>query len=193
MSRLRNYFLTALGIFIVFNWLLGLPHFLLGVNSSVGTLQKIDLRDFAEVRKHVSQGYGGSLFALLEYVGGTHNGIDISAKVGAPVLSPATGTVLFAGNEDDYCRYRGLGKFIAVYDAAKDDVLLYAHLQKSAASINDKIGRGELVGYVGTTGKTTAPHLHLSVYTGASFKIGKNYDCGPGPRGATINPVSYFD
>ncbi len=85
-----------------------------------------------------------------------HRGMDIAARQGAPIVSPAEGTVTFVG------RYGSYGNAIMIFHGYGVSTL-YAHLDAIKVNMGQKIKRGELIGTVGTSGRSTAPHLHYEV------------------------------
>ncbi len=85
-------------------------------------------------------------------------GMDIAAKRGTPIKSPASGRVILV-DSDFYLH----GKTIII-DHGIGVISLYIHLDDIAVSYGQKIERGELIGTVGDTGLTTGPHLHWGVY-----------------------------
>ncbi|WP_419788075.1 peptidoglycan DD-metalloendopeptidase family protein [Pseudodesulfovibrio sp.] len=85
-----------------------------------------------------------------------HKGIDISAPRGTPVYAPARGVITFAGRDSSY------GLCIRL----KHNTSLstrFAHLNRIAVKPDQVVTRGELIGYVGNTGRSTGPHLHYEV------------------------------
>lgn len=85
-----------------------------------------------------------------------HKGIDIGGYIGAPIVAPADGVVIFAGTRGGY------GKTL-VLDHGYGYQTHFAHLSGFAASVGDRIPRGQLIAYMGSTGKSTGPHLHYEV------------------------------
>ncbi|CAI6330103.1 peptidoglycan DD-metalloendopeptidase family protein [Bacillus subtilis] len=88
----------------------------------------------------------------------THNGADISAPGinGTPALASAPGTVIVAGAAGGYGN--------AVYiDHGKGIVTRYGHLSKVSTIVGKKVQQGEIIGLVGSTGKSTGPHLHFEI------------------------------
>lgn len=85
-----------------------------------------------------------------------HQGLDIATPHGQPVYSPSDGTVVFAGTEGGY------GK-VLVIDHGYGVKTRYGHLAEIFVKSGDKIARGEKVGAVGNTGRSTGPHLHYEV------------------------------
>ena len=85
-----------------------------------------------------------------------HSGQDINAERGAAVVSAAAGTVVFAG------WHGGYGQLITI-DHGGGLTTRYAHLLKMEVSVGQQVGRGQLIGQVGSTGRSTGPHLHYEV------------------------------
>jgi murein DD-endopeptidase MepM/ murein hydrolase activator NlpD len=85
-----------------------------------------------------------------------HQGLDIATPHGHPVTSPSDGTVVFAGVENGY------GKVITV-DHGYGVRTRYGHLSEIAVKAGEKVKRGERIGAVGNTGRSTGPHLHYEV------------------------------
>ena len=139
----------------------------------------------------VSQNYGYTAFAKYGYKGQFHNGIDFAAPIGAEVRAADSGTVIAVGNQDQFC-YRGAyGKFIVIRHE-NNLTTLYAHLSKQIVQKGDIVNRGQLIGYVGSTGYATGPHLHLTVYAGPTFYMGASKVCGPMPFGGDLDPSKYL-
>lgn len=86
-----------------------------------------------------------------------HKGIDIFAESGTPVIAPAAGVVIFAGNQGGY----GLQ---VVLDHGFGLKTRFAHLSVVEAKVGQKVKRGDRIGLVGSTGRSTGPHLHYEVH-----------------------------
>jgi murein DD-endopeptidase MepM/ murein hydrolase activator NlpD len=86
----------------------------------------------------------------------THLGLDIQGMFGAPVHAPADGVVIFAGRKSDY------GNLIII-DHGNGVTTRLGHLSRFRAKLGRAVTKGEIVGYVGMTGRTTGPHLHYEV------------------------------
>ncbi len=85
-----------------------------------------------------------------------HEGLDFAAPSGTPVLSAAEGSVLRTGTSSSY------GRFVEVrHDNGVTS--FYAHLSAIMVSEGDRVGAGERVGSVGSTGRSTGPHLHFEI------------------------------
>jgi murein DD-endopeptidase MepM/ murein hydrolase activator NlpD len=88
--------------------------------------------------------------------GAFHSGVDISAGVGQPVVAPADGYVTFA----DFLG--GYGRAVMI-DHGHGITTRYGHLANFAVIAGQHIRRGDTVGYVGLSGRSTGPHLHYEV------------------------------
>ena len=88
--------------------------------------------------------------------GAFHSGIDISAALGQAVIAPADGTVVFA----DFMG--GYGRAIVV-DHGHGITTRYGHLANFAVVTGQYVHRGDTIGYVGLSGRSTGPHLHYEV------------------------------
>ncbi len=85
-----------------------------------------------------------------------HSGLDISSATGSPIYAPARGEVIQADRDGSY------GLSIAL-NHASGVITKYAHLHRVAVKKGQTVTRGELIGYVGSTGRSTGPHLHYEV------------------------------
>jgi len=91
--------------------------------------------------------------------GAYHTGVDISAPSGTQIRATADGRVQFAGF------YNGYGRLVII-DHGNNYQTYYAHLSSANVTEGQEIRRGETVGAVGTTGRSTGPHLHYEVRIG---------------------------
>jgi murein DD-endopeptidase MepM/ murein hydrolase activator NlpD len=98
-----------------------------------------------------------------------HTGIDLAAPTGTPVYATADGIVSRA---DWYSSY---GLYISVEHGASMQTR-YAHLSRLAVAAGDSVKKGDLIGYVGSTGRSTGPHLHYEVRV----------------EGLAVNPIPYM-
>jgi murein DD-endopeptidase MepM/ murein hydrolase activator NlpD len=85
-----------------------------------------------------------------------HLGLDISALFNAQVHAPADGVVIYAARKAAYGN-------LLIIDHGSGLTTRYGHLSRSLTTVGQKVKRGDLVGLVGMTGRTTAPHLHYEV------------------------------
>jgi murein DD-endopeptidase MepM/ murein hydrolase activator NlpD len=118
--------------------------------------------------KQLASGYG----MRIDPIYGTarfHSGMDFTANIGTPVYTTADGTVTLADWKQGY------GKCIII-DHGYGYETLYAHLNEYKVRTGQKVVRGELIGQVGNTGKSTGPHLHYEVHV----------------KGQPDNPAKYY-
>ncbi len=85
-----------------------------------------------------------------------HKGIDISAPEGTPIYAPADGEIISTRDNSTY----GL---TMVLDHGRGFSTKYAHMKRFVVDENEEVSRGQLIGYVGNTGRSTGPHLHYEV------------------------------
>lgn len=88
--------------------------------------------------------------------GAFHSGVDISSSYGQPVIAPADGVVTFADFMGGYGR-------ALVMDHGHGISTRYGHLSNFAVAAGQYVHRGDVIGYVGLTGRSTGPHLHYEV------------------------------
>lgn len=98
----------------------------------------------------------------------THKGVDIRAPMGAPVRAMAKGEVEFAGLRG------GFGNCIMLKHGNGFETL-YGHLSKILVSVGQKIDIGQQIGNVGSTGRSTGPHLHYEVHKNGEKIDPKNF------------------
>ena len=139
----------------------------------------------------ITQEYGATAFAKYGYAGKWHNGLDFAASIGTPIYSAEKGTVIAVGNSDKYCNKGAYGKFVVVKHE-NNLTTLYSHLSLQKVKVGDTIERGGLLGYSGNTGYATGPHLHFSVFSSQTFKMGPSRICGLLPYGGDLNPADYL-
>jgi murein DD-endopeptidase MepM/ murein hydrolase activator NlpD len=99
-----------------------------------------------------------------------HWGMDFTAPKGTPIYAAGDGVVVRADNSSS-----GFGKHIRI-DHGYGYVSLYAHMSRYNVRKGKKVKRGDLIGFVGSTGRSQAPHLH--------YEIRKNGD--------KINPLNFY-
>lgn len=90
-----------------------------------------------------------------------HEGIDIPMPAGTPIRAAKNGTVIRTGNNSTM-GFRGYGNFIML-DHGGNVRTFYAHCSRVAVAEGQKIMQGQIIGYVGSTGRSTANHLHFEV------------------------------
>jgi len=89
--------------------------------------------------------------------GAFHRGVDISTSYGNRVIAPADGIVTFVGEVSGY------GRMIAI-EHGQGFLTRYAHLSGFAVAEGQSVQRGQVIGYVGLSGRSTGPHLHYEVW-----------------------------
>ena len=93
---------------------------------------------------------------LLAAGGQFHKGLDITNRIGTPIIVPAQGIVTLSGRDGAY-------GFSVEINHGSGIVTKYGHMQRCAVQEGQWVKRGEIVGYVGMSGRTTGPHLHYEV------------------------------
>jgi murein DD-endopeptidase MepM/ murein hydrolase activator NlpD len=117
----------------------------------------------------LSSGFGWRTHPIYK-VKKMHPGIDFAASIGTPIYATADGTV-----EQVSVKFSGYGKMVEI-DHGFGYRTRYAHMHGFAVRSGQSVKRGDLIGYVGNTGMSTAPHLHYEVLI----------------NGGQVNPVHYF-
>ena len=118
--------------------------------------------------KQTASGYGYRIDPIYKTTK-FHSGMDFSANIGTPVYATGDGRVVKVGWESGY------GKLIKI-DHGFGYMTWYAHLNDYNVRVGQKVVRGEVIGKVGNTGKSTGPHLHYEVHV----------------KGKVVNPVNYY-
>ncbi len=86
-----------------------------------------------------------------------HEGVDFAGPMGKPVLATADGVVMAAEYDRSY------GNYVKI-DHGYNYETLYAHLSELAVTIGDRVQRGDVLGALGSTGRSSGPHLHYGIY-----------------------------
>lgn len=129
--------------------------------------------------------------AISQRYGSNHNGIDIAGDKGSLIESLSDGRVIKVADEDKYCPGKGYGKLVMIEDADGKHTFLYAHLDGRQVDYGDQVKKGDTIGTIGTTGRTTGPHLHLTVYKTGTLKT-EDHACGDRLIGETVNPSRFL-
>lgn len=95
--------------------------------------------------------------------GREHSGIDIGADSGGEIYAAADGTVVFSGILGGY------GNYIRI-DHGNGVETAYGHCSSLVVGEGEKVSRGQLIAYVGSTGNSTGPHLHFEVRVNGEFR-----------------------
>jgi murein DD-endopeptidase MepM/ murein hydrolase activator NlpD len=101
--------------------------------------------------------------------GRMHEGIDIGAPYGAPIHAAASGTIIYCGWESGYGN-------LTVIDHGGNLATAYGHQSSIAVACGQQVSQGQVIGYVGSTGHSTGPHLHFEVRI----------------NGAPVDPMGYL-
>ena len=133
--------------------------------SSIPSIQPVN----SSALRRMASGYGYRIDPFTK-ARRMHFGMDFSATRGTEVYATGDGTVTRADS-----RAAGFGKHVRI-DHGFGYVTIYAHMDSYMVVKGDKVKRGELIGYVGSTGRSVAPHLH--------YEIVKD--------GVKINPINFY-
>lgn len=133
--------------------------------SAIPSIQPINNEDL----RRMASGYGWRTDPFTKSRR-MHKGMDFSAPTGTPIYAPSDGKVIRVDS-----RSAGYGKHIRI-DHGFGYVTLYAHLSKYNVSRGQEVKRGDVIGFVGNTGRSVAPHLHYEIR-----KDGKH-----------LNPINFY-
>jgi len=131
---------------------------------SIPAIQPILNKDL----RSTASGYGPRIDPVYR-VPTFHSGMDFTARIGTDVYSTGEGRISFAGWK------RGYGNLIEI-DHGYQYKTWYAHLNEIKVRSGQKVVRGDIIGSVGTSGKSTGPHLHYEVHY----------------KGESVNPTNYY-
>lgn len=106
-----------------------------------------------------------------------HHGLDLAAPIGTPIYAPASGKVILREHQTQY------GNTIAI-DHGYGVETVYGHLSKFGVKLGQSIRRGEIIGYVGTSGYSTGPHLHYEVHANGRPQNPMDYVYDRAPGGS---------
>jgi len=135
----------------------------------------------------LTQIYGYTAYSKNLYKTGFHNGIDIASSYGEAIRAARDGKIIGIGN----CGKYAYGKWILIEHDNKLTTL-YGHFSNYGVfKVGDSIKRGDIIGYEGSTGYSTGPHLHFGVYASETIQIQKVW-YGTVPIGAHLDPQKYL-
>ncbi|MDI9357693.1 MAG: M23 family metallopeptidase [Phycisphaerales bacterium] len=133
--------------------------------AATPSIQPISNKDLSRI----ASGFGSRIdpvYKIMKY----HAGIDFAAPLGTPIYATANGVV-----ESARFNTGGYGNNVII-DHSFGYRTLYGHMIKFVVRAGDKVKRGEIIGYVGSTGKSTGPHVHYEVRR----------------KGIPVDPIYYF-
>ncbi len=133
--------------------------------AAIPAIQPVSNKDLSRM----ASGYGYRIHPIYK-TKKLHAGMDFSAKTGTPIYATGDGKIIKVKRSR-----RGHGNHVII-DHGFGYKTLYAHMSKYTVKRGQKVNRGDIIGYVGNTGMSTAPHLHYEVH--------KN--------GKKINPVNFY-
>jgi murein DD-endopeptidase MepM/ murein hydrolase activator NlpD len=133
--------------------------------ASIPAIQPVSNKDL----NRLASGFGYRTHPIYK-IAHMHTGLDFSAPTGTDIYATGNGTVVAVERE-----LRGYGNHVVV-DHGYGYQTLYAHMSKFNVRVGQKVKRGDVIGYVGSTGTSTAPHVH--------YEVIKN--------GQKINPINFF-
>jgi murein DD-endopeptidase MepM/ murein hydrolase activator NlpD len=133
--------------------------------ASIPGIQPVSNKDL----KRIASGFGYRIHPIYKTLR-MHEGIDFSAPIGTPIYATGDGTV-----ESLKTKMSGYGKVVMINHGFGYETL-YAHMSKIIVRPGQKVKRGEIIGYVGNSGRSTGPHLH--------YEVRKN--------DKPINPIHFF-
>jgi len=134
--------------------------------ASIPAIQPVSNKNL----KRIASGYGYRIHPVYK-TRKMHAGIDFSAPTGTPIFATGDGKV----SKDKKVGGRGYGKYVII-DHGYGYQTLYGHMSEVSVRTGQNVKRGDIIGYVGSTGQSTAPHLHYEV-----IKNSKK-----------INPINFF-
>jgi murein DD-endopeptidase MepM/ murein hydrolase activator NlpD len=135
------------------------------VLASIPAIQPVSNKNL----KRIASGFGKRIDPIYK-IPKMHEGLDFTAPVGTPVYATGNGTV----SQVEYGN-TGYGNHIMLSHTVGYQSM-YAHLSRITVREGQKVNRGDLIGYVGSTGKSTAPHLHYEVWK----------------SGTKLDPINFF-
>ena len=157
-----------------------IQNLMLDLQKSIETVDEI--KDFLRIQKDIylatPKGYpvNGNVTSLygkredpFSKISSHHSGIDISASPGTPIRATADGAVSHAG----WTLNNG---YLVIVEHGFGFSTIYAHNQKNAVKKGQIVKRGNVIGYVGSTGKSTGPHVHYEIWE----------------KGRNVNPQKYL-
>lgn len=137
--------------------------------AAIPAIQPVANKDL----RRVASGYGYRIHPIYK-VRKLHTGLDFSASTGTPIYATGDGTISRDRGKGRVGGH-GYGRYVVI-DHGYGYKTLYGHMSKISVKKGQRVKRGDIIGYVGNTGASTAPHLH--------YEVIKN--------GRKINPINFF-
>ncbi len=148
----------------------------------------------------ITQKFGRTVDSVRLYAAGTHNGVDFAATPGSFIKSVADGVVMGTGDTDKACRGASYGRWVLVKH--KNGLSsIYGHLELIKVRQGQEVSAGDTLGYSGSTGYATGPHLHLGLFVSSAVNIvdlpskscaGAVFHIPVAPLNAYLDPLSYM-
>lgn len=117
--------------------------------------------------RRITSEYGWRMHPTLGYKK-YHNGIDIGASTGSPILAASSGTVIAASYNSS------MGNYVMI-DHGGGVITIYMHCSALNTSTGSQVSTGQTIAYVGSTGRSTGPHLHFGVRVNGEYTSPWNY------------------
>jgi len=133
--------------------------------ASIPAIQPVSNKDL----ERIASGFGMRIDPVYK-IPKMHSGLDFTATTGTPIYATADGTV-----EKAEFNQGGYGNHVMI-DHGYGYETLYGHMVRIKAKVGQAVKRGEVIGWVGSTGKSTGPHCHYEVHKG----------------GTPVDPIYYF-
>lgn len=133
--------------------------------ASIPAILPVSLKD---EKTHLSSSFGYRIHPIYK-TKKLHTGMDFSGAIGTPIYATGNGKVIEVKNQ------KGYGKSILI-DHGFNYQTLYTHLDKYNVKIQQKVKRGDIIGYLGNSGMSTGPHVH--------YEVRKN--------GIPVDPINYY-
>ena len=106
--------------------------------------------------QEITSPFGGRIDPFTNEFVADHSGVDIACPMNSPVRAPAAGTVIYVGDADTG------GRCVKI-DIGSNRTVFFYHLNKYNCEVGDTVSAGQVVAYSGSTGRSTAPHLHYGI------------------------------
>lgn len=120
--------------------------------------------------RRIASGFGYRIHPIYK-VRKLHAGLDFSAPIGTPIYATGDGKITTAKTRNG----SGYGRYVKI-DHGFGYETLYGHMNRVSVRVGQEVKRGDIIGYVGNSGRSTAPHLHYEVIR----------------NGSKINPINFF-